>query len=104
MRRSSRSTRGVRAVQATITYRRMGHDRGSRDSLVADFGRQVRDALLHVYDPVYLQTHALVKYLRPEPEPRSRTLGKRLQRTILDAIESFQPSDGLGRRRERSYL
>ena len=27
----------------------------------AELGRLVRDALMHLYDPVYLQTHPLVK-------------------------------------------
>ena len=51
----------------------------------------VRDALLHLYDPVYLQTHPLLACIGAEAGQSTMTRGKRLRQALLDAIEALQP-------------
>jgi non-specific serine/threonine protein kinase len=62
--------------------------------------RQVRDALRHLYDPVYLQTHPLTRRLRADaagPGPGGGAArvagpdGAALRRCLLDAIAALQP-------------
>jgi non-specific serine/threonine protein kinase len=60
----------------------------------AAFARQVRDALAHLYDPVYLQTHPLVRLVAPATAGRSSGVGTSLRQLLLDAIESLQPLAG----------
>jgi CheY-like chemotaxis protein len=60
----------------------------------AQFDKWVHEALTHLYDTPYLQTHPLADYLpqgEPEPHlPRSQ----RLRRALLEAIESMRPPSG----------
>ncbi len=49
----------------------------------------VRDALLHMYDAGYLQTHALLALVAPQ-EAGAAT-GSRLRQALLDAIEALRP-------------
>jgi CheY-like chemotaxis protein len=56
---------------------------------LAEFTDLVRDALLHVYDVGYLQSHPLLSLLdRQEPGAVS---GSRLRLALLDAIEAVRP-------------
>jgi non-specific serine/threonine protein kinase len=63
------------------------------------FPRLVRDALRHLYDPVYLQTHPLTRWagLAPEAAPGgarrggSVAGGAALRRCLLEAIAALQP-------------
>ncbi|HEX2033493.1 MAG TPA: tetratricopeptide repeat protein [Chloroflexota bacterium] len=61
------------------------------------FARQVRDALRHLYDPVYLQTHPLTRFLRqdgaagPAGKAAPPAAGTALRRCLLDAIAALQP-------------
>lgn len=67
-----------------------------------EFTELVRDALLHLYDPAYLQTHPLLAYLG-NTEFGAVTRGKRLRQALLDAIESLQPSAGTAAHAWRTY-
>jgi CheY-like chemotaxis protein len=58
-----------------------------------EFTELVRDALLHLYDPAYLQTHPLLTYAG-HAEFGAVARGKRLRQALLDAIESLQPGAG----------
>jgi predicted ATPase len=53
----------------------------------------VRDALTHLYDPTYLQTHPLTQLMPREPNNHAVRLGKALQGYLLAAIEELRPSD-----------
>lgn len=72
----------------------------ARASVSDDFTRSVRDALRHLHDPVYLQTHPLVR-LVPEPGDSLEFAGKRLQRHLLDAIATLRPGAGMADARAR---
>ena len=60
--------------------------------------RAVRDALAHVYDPVYLQTHPLHRLL-PDGPPREPSAagrsgagaGRALRRRLLEALAALRP-------------
>src|SRR5262249_60841700 len=56
------------------------------------FGRQVRDVLAHLYDPAYLQTHPLARFLRGEPTGRGAGVGEALRQQVLAAIEQLRPT------------
>jgi non-specific serine/threonine protein kinase len=59
----------------------------------AELGRLVRDALMHLYDPVYLQTHPLAR--RPAEgageELNPAHAGRALRYRLLDAIARLRP-------------
>lgn len=58
------------------------------------FDKWVHEALTHLYDTPYLQTHPLVDCLpRGEAEPHLPR-SQRLRRTLLEAIESMRPPSG----------
>jgi len=57
----------------------------------ADEAHAVRDALRHLYDPVYLQTHPLTGLLT-ERSATPATKGQRLRQLLLDAIVALQPA------------
>ena len=54
------------------------------------FGRQVRDALAHLYDVAYLQTHPLAQEIPTAAGSRPPNAGKALRETLLDAIEELR--------------
>jgi hypothetical protein len=56
-----------------------------------DFARQVRDALAHLYDPAYLQTHPLVALVPADPGARATGRGKALRQIVVEAIEATGP-------------
>jgi non-specific serine/threonine protein kinase len=56
------------------------------------FGRQVRDALAHLYDPAYLQTHPLIHLIPHDPSTRGVSAGGALRHLLLETIESLRPS------------
>ena len=67
---------------------------GSGERELPDFEDLVRDALLHLYDAAYLQTHPLTQ-LADVPSGDGAVLrGKRLLQALLDAIESLRPAPG----------
>ena len=52
----------------------------------------MRDALRHLYDPVYLQTHPLTRLaLSAAPGGPEATAGAALRRCLLETIEALQP-------------
>ena len=76
---------------------------------MSTFAEQVQDALARLYDPVYLQTHPLIRNLPPAVSggpagPLART-GVRLRAQLEEAIETLKPAgDGATRRGERGHL
>jgi len=60
----------------------------------AEFEELLRDALLHLYDVAYLQTHPLARFVEIPSGSSTALRGKLLLQTLLDAIESLRPPDG----------
>jgi predicted ATPase len=60
----------------------------------AAFERQVRDALNHLFDPGYLQTHPLARLIRADQLTSAAPGGKDLRRALLEAIEALHPITG----------
>lgn len=58
-----------------------------------DFQDLVRDALLHMHDVAYLQTHPLA-WLVGGAEPSATVRGKLLYRAIMEALEQTRPALG----------
>ncbi|HEX5414866.1 MAG TPA: NB-ARC domain-containing protein, partial [Chloroflexota bacterium] len=67
---------------------------GEAEGRRATFARQVRDALAHLYDPLYLQTHPLARLVAPDRDPRAPGVGKALRQVLLDAIDALHPLTG----------
>jgi hypothetical protein len=63
-----------------------------------DFDRQVRDALLHLNDWVYLQSHPLAGYLPLPAAPNRRNRGQELYEVIRAVIGDFRTDPRRGRR------
>jgi len=59
-----------------------------------EFQELVRDALLHLYDVAYLQTHPLAALVDPGPGDSAVLRGKLLGQTLLETIESLRPIAG----------
>jgi len=57
----------------------------------ATFTRQVRDALAHLYDYAYLQTHPLASLLVGDELTSQQTRGQELRKVLLQAIEALNP-------------
>jgi predicted ATPase len=68
-----------------------------------DFTQEVRDALGHLYDTTYLQTHSLTRFLLPTAGRRAANLGADLQQILLKTIESMRPSSEAQGRDARSH-
>jgi predicted ATPase len=56
-----------------------------------DFGRQVRDALLRLYDPVYLRRHPLIRHLPGAADLSRSAAGEALRQQLLEALEQVRP-------------
>jgi hypothetical protein len=56
--------------------------------IAGEFERQVRDALVHLYELPYLQTHPLTRYVNHDAGGHAPALGKALQRCLLETWES----------------
>jgi len=62
---------------------------------LSEFERLVRDALAHLYDAVYLQTHPLARVLQQQEERTPLSLlGKVLYQRLLDGIDAVRPAAG----------
>jgi CheY-like chemotaxis protein len=59
------------------------------------FADLVRDALLHLYDPVQLQSHPLLSLAPGDAVSGSVSRGRLLRHALLDAIEALQPERGV---------
>jgi predicted ATPase/DNA-binding CsgD family transcriptional regulator len=58
-----------------------------------DLTRQVQDALARLHDPVYLQTHPLVRRLcQQNPRVPGARAGKALRQWLLEAIATLRPA------------
>jgi CheY-like chemotaxis protein len=66
--------------------------RTSEAPIPETFVHWVRDALLHLYDPIALQTHPLSALIEDPPEGRLR--GAALRQQLLDALEALHPPPG----------
>ncbi|MCD6288994.1 MAG: response regulator [Anaerolineae bacterium] len=55
---------------------------------------QVRDALIHLYDPVHLQSHPLASLLGGMADVDQVTRAQKLRRLLIEAIEQLSPADG----------
>ena len=55
------------------------------------FTSQVRDALAHLYDYAYMQTHPLVSFLVGDDKVSQETRGQELRKILLQAIEALNP-------------
>lgn len=55
------------------------------------FTRQVKDALAHLYDYTYLQTHPLASLLVGDELTSQQTRGQELRRVLIQAIEALNP-------------
>ena len=67
--------------------------------------RMVRDALIHLHDLPYLQTHPLTRLLLNENEQKRSNHGRLLQQRLLAAIQSLHPGPpGDLKKAPRGYL
>jgi len=57
-----------------------------------DFAALVHDALTHLYDTVYLQTHPLVQMVREEAGADRAQVGLVLRQSLIEAIERLRPN------------
>ena len=62
------------------------------DQARAAFARQVRDALEHLYDPVYLQRHPLAEVASAPGAPSPAQRGRALHRRLETGIEALCPA------------
>ncbi len=68
----------------------------NRRTVSEDLGQQIRDALLHLYDLTYLQTHPLSRTLSLQRQAgKTSNPGKALRQVLLDAIEALHPGQGV---------
>lgn len=83
---------GVIVVSAAQAVRTRWADVDVGAPLPTDFDHQVRDALNHLYDHVYLQTHSLARLIAREQPAKPANAGKLLRNCLLETIESLRPS------------
>ncbi len=70
----------------------------SQDAVSRAFVRQVRNALVHLYDYAYLQNHPLAALIDPAQRLDRVSRGQALRRLLLDCIEALSPQqDGCAR-------
>ena len=60
----------------------------------ADLIQQVRDALAHLHDLPYLQTHPLAGRVAARPGAPAAAAGKLLRQHLLDAVEALRAPSG----------
>lgn len=58
-----------------------------------DFAAQVADAYLHIYDIVYLRTHALAEIVTPQTDVRAKKKAWQLHDVLLGLIEELDPGE-----------
>jgi hypothetical protein len=68
-----------------------GIARAGADAADGGFERQVRDALAHLHDPTYLQTHPLARPAERALDPPSPGAARAMRRSLLDAVEALAP-------------
>jgi CheY-like chemotaxis protein len=56
-----------------------------------NFGHQVADLYQHLYDLVYLRTHALTEILMPDPSIRRKDKAWQVHELLLDIIKELDP-------------
>src|SRR5262245_25185822 len=95
MRRTATRTGLRRSTVSSVTSHRspttQGRESGLDPSRRSAFGAWVRDALLHLYDLTYLQTHSLAHFFRDESTRRPLTAGEALQQHMIALIGRLCP-------------
>ena len=99
MRAKSAALDSSRSSSRAPSQERVVQDRLAQDQLAHD----VHDALKHLYDLAYLQTHPLVAYAAREPGARTSTAARSLQRSLKAAIEDLQPETPHGSHPSRGH-
>jgi non-specific serine/threonine protein kinase len=61
------------------------------DAGKAEFTHELREVLAHLYDPIYLQKHALTRLVSRHSGIPTTSLGTALRQLIVDAIEALRP-------------
>ncbi len=59
-----------------------------------DFRKQVKDALEHLYDTAYLETHPLLLQFSNEPADNRLTRAQKLRGLLKETIEALRPPEG----------
>jgi CheY-like chemotaxis protein len=72
----------------------------------AEFRKQVKDALEHLYDTAYLETHPLLSQFPNQPADSRLTRAQKLRGLLKETIEALRPPEGSpsGSPEWRSYL
>lgn len=72
----------------------------------SEFRKQIKDALEHLYDTAYLETHPLLSQFSSEALDSRLTRAQRLRGLLKETIESLRPQEGAptGSPEWRSYL
>lgn len=84
-----------------------GADDATESSMMTDeLYIEVRRALTHLYDAVYLQRSPLLRYAGGGRDRASRGDARSLRQTLIAAIETLKPANGLSLRsdEQRAYL
>ncbi len=71
--------------------------------LSANLDRLVHDALVHLHDPTYLQTHPLAHLVATRGSRGERQLGEALRRCLLEAVEALRPGEAAEDSARRGY-
>jgi len=71
-----------------------------------DFRKQIKDALEHLYDTAYLETHPLLLQFSTQPADSRLTRAQKLRGLLKEAVEALRPPEGspTGSPEWRSYL
>ncbi|MDI7275809.1 MAG: response regulator [Anaerolineae bacterium] len=59
----------------------------------SQFRNDVRDALVHLYDPAYLEAHPLARQLIGRDLPRTLSRGQALRALLKETIEALRPAE-----------
>ncbi len=70
-------------------------DTANQSSAHAEFLAQVRDALNHLHDYPYLETHTLAQRFWPDAPRDGAHRAQRLYRLLLESIEALNPAAGV---------
>jgi predicted ATPase len=78
---------------------------GNATADLSAFDLQVRDALVHLYDLPYLQTHPLARFFRANrSDSHTPTAARALQRCLLEVIDALHaPTAGSAVREQRGH-
>jgi CheY-like chemotaxis protein len=86
--------KGVWATKGPRKDHSEAGDEGVESWESSEFVGMVRDALLHLYDTPYLQTHQLAQRIGASGSQNPSVRGGRLFQVLVSAIEALRPSPG----------